>query len=215
MIINIKIGEETNQISVFDDKGLVVSVAGIKHADLDCTISTTALFYVIEEIYVLRQQVNEYLDSLTYTLKDDGIKKLPTHELENLLNEKYKKQPLDDTESDSIKSDIEKIKETLHERDTNRWVHYVLKNLRGWEYNPYVETYRGISEMGYFIEKIPDYCNLPHFAWPIITSSRISITPFVGGVWRANSETNHFCVHKNPLLAALTVYLKMNGVVEA
>ncbi|EOI3576209.1 phage protein NinX family protein [Cronobacter turicensis] len=57
---------------------------------------------------------------------------------------------------------------------------------------------------------LPDYCNNPADAWPIIVKDRIGLN-FVNGNWRAQSLKTgwvEFC-HGNPLRAAMTVFLMM------
>lgn len=62
-----------------------------------------------------------------------------------------------------------------------------------------------------------DYCNDPEFSWPIIVQNRISITPcLVEGKldeWDAESYVKPFfyCENKNPLRAAMTVFLNMKN----
>lgn len=60
-----------------------------------------------------------------------------------------------------------------------------------------------------------DYCNNPADAWPIITKNSIVISPYMRGenpsLWLCfdvnNSDLD--CLDKNPLRAAMIVYLQM------
>ncbi|MBJ8879385.1 phage protein NinX family protein [Citrobacter freundii] len=60
--------------------------------------------------------------------------------------------------------------------------------------------------------ELPDYCNIPANAWPIITSNRIALSPLFGGEWRASVDDecgfiSYTCSTENPLRAAMTVFL--------
>lgn len=64
-----------------------------------------------------------------------------------------------------------------------------------------------------------DYCNNAAFAWPIIVGNLISlsdpITVGYCGNWLASktAQGEHFdCLDKNPLRAAMIVYLEMNEI---
>lgn len=64
----------------------------------------------------------------------------------------------------------------------------------------------------------PNYCNDAAFAWPIIVGNLISlsdpITVGYCGNWLASktAQGEHFdCLDKNPLRAAMIVYLEMNN----
>lgn len=64
-----------------------------------------------------------------------------------------------------------------------------------------------------------DYCNKPSDAWPIILDNRISVSPQSNGnEWEAtqglddNLQPSFSEWDKNPLRAAMIVYLEMNGV---
>ena len=63
---------------------------------------------------------------------------------------------------------------------------------------------------------VPDICNNPSDAWPVILESRISLRPDDmyeeaphSGYWRADNEAGNHCHHENPLRAAMIVYLMM------
>ena len=76
---------------------------------------------------------------------------------------------------------------------------------------------------GFAMIEVSDYCNNPSDAWPIIVSNNISITKcirlddwevFGGGVCVDYdhciiSECGCFCSNKNPLRAAMIVFLMM------
>lgn len=65
--------------------------------------------------------------------------------------------------------------------------------------------------------ELPDYCNNPADAWPIITENRIGIIPAPdAGKWKsAHREVGeddtpyHFTQSDNPLRAAMIVFLMM------
>ena len=60
--------------------------------------------------------------------------------------------------------------------------------------------------------ELPDYCNSPADAWPIITSSMISIRPVGsdGQLWEASGMAGMKADYdKNPLRAAMVVFLMM------
>lgn len=59
--------------------------------------------------------------------------------------------------------------------------------------------------------QLPDYCNNPSDAWPIIVENGISLEADAvdGGVWRASFGLLFRAYHKNPLRAAMIVYLMM------
>ncbi len=56
-------------------------------------------------------------------------------------------------------------------------------------------------------------CNNPNDAWPIIVESSISVCPWKDPMWHSySSNTKIRHPDKNPLRAAMIVYLKMKGV---
>lgn len=60
--------------------------------------------------------------------------------------------------------------------------------------------------------ELPDYCNSPEDAWPIITGSMISIRPVGndGQLWEASGMDGMKADYdKNPLRAAMVVFLMM------
>ncbi|HEJ7888711.1 TPA: DUF2591 domain-containing protein [Serratia liquefaciens] len=65
--------------------------------------------------------------------------------------------------------------------------------------------------------KLPDYCNNPADAWPIIIAKRIGVIPAPSdGLWRAahrdvgaDGTPHYFNQCKNPLRAAMIVFLMM------
>lgn len=60
--------------------------------------------------------------------------------------------------------------------------------------------------------ELPDYCNNPADAWPIITASMISIRPVGnnGQLWEASGMDGMKADYdKNPLRAAMVVFLMM------
>ncbi len=70
---------------------------------------------------------------------------------------------------------------------------------------------------------MPDYCNNPADAWPIITENKISIIhdggeneytacygfKFEYGCWDLASTPEHYHTHGNPLRAAMVAFLKI------
>ncbi|WP_075272427.1 phage protein NinX family protein [Yersinia pseudotuberculosis] len=63
---------------------------------------------------------------------------------------------------------------------------------------------------------MPDYCNNPADAWPIIFRERITLTPKVMGYeWDAispvilNDDIEHLHTDKNPIRAVMIVFLMM------
>ena len=69
---------------------------------------------------------------------------------------------------------------------------------------------------------VPNYCESPSDAWPIITENRISVSPVQTGInryhpakdlWRANHYRDYNSVFTksgdNPLRCAMIVFLKM------
>ncbi|MCP4321484.1 MAG: DUF2591 domain-containing protein [Alteromonadales bacterium] len=59
---------------------------------------------------------------------------------------------------------------------------------------------------------VPDYCNNPSDAWPIIVDNRITVAPYddASQGWSATYDTSFFIDDDNPLRAAMIVYLMMN-----
>ena len=67
-----------------------------------------------------------------------------------------------------------------------------------------------------FVTTVTDYCNNPSDAWPIIVESKISILPWNEQMWQAwftdsgLEGIKHRVFDKNPLRAAMIVFLMMN-----
>lgn len=53
----------------------------------------------------------------------------------------------------------------------------------------------------------PDYCNNPSGAWPIIVDNEITVGFSIGTPYAKHAYFHHY--HKNPLRAAMIVYLMM------
>lgn len=74
------------------------------------------------------------------------------------------------------------------------------------------------GKVAYSKHSLKDYCNNPAYAEPIIIENRIGTIPAPdNGLWKAahrkigNDDTPyHFTQDKNPLRAAMIVFLKMN-----
>lgn len=59
---------------------------------------------------------------------------------------------------------------------------------------------------------IPDYCNNAEDAWPVIAENRISLKIWGWSEWVAYSDGSSRikeCMNKNPLRAAMIVYLML------
>lgn len=92
-----------------------------------------------------------------------------------------------------------------------------------WEFNG-VEFYHcGIDGSGYFSQPVIDYCNSISEAWSIIIKNEISIMND-GDMWEASIDFDgdlekhgtdevltKYYEHKNPLRAAMVVFLMMQG----
>ncbi len=73
---------------------------------------------------------------------------------------------------------------------------------------------------GFAIVEVKDYCNNPSDAWPIISRNLIGTSPDEDGVtchfygdWTARAFCSQICcTHKNPLRAAMIVFLMMKDV---
>lgn len=67
---------------------------------------------------------------------------------------------------------------------------------------------------GFAIIDVADYCNNPSDAWPIIMKSKIAVLPWNDNEWQSfvmkDGEPNLRVWHKNPLRAAMIVFLMMN-----
>lgn len=65
--------------------------------------------------------------------------------------------------------------------------------------------------VGYTKNGLHDYCNNPADAWPIITNNFISVIPSTHrDIWFADGQGGETTFDKNPLRAAMIVFLKMN-----
>lgn len=66
------------------------------------------------------------------------------------------------------------------------------------------------------VGEIPNYCSNPLLAWPIIIENKISIEfrdhKSLDPIAKRFGSNSHNIAHKNPLRAAMIVYLEMNGV---
>lgn len=92
-----------------------------------------------------------------------------------------------------------------------------------WEFNG-VEFYHcGIDGSGYFSQPVIDYCNNPAESWPIMMKNKITVIDFFNEYiavhdiqFNDNEHSDSVAEwvlearHKNPLRAAMIVYLKMN-----
>lgn len=61
---------------------------------------------------------------------------------------------------------------------------------------------------------LPDYCNNPSDAWPIILDSKITVRPWNHDEWQSftmeGCDSDFVAWHENPLRAAMIVFLMMN-----
>lgn len=63
---------------------------------------------------------------------------------------------------------------------------------------------------GWYQIDIPDYCNNPSDAWPVILQSKISIFALDGDDWGARGYNCIIrSINPNPLRAAMELFLKM------
>lgn len=62
------------------------------------------------------------------------------------------------------------------------------------------------------VSTVVDYCNLPQDAWSIILENNIAIEPRKSNTSLAYIKGDAPNEDKNPLRAAMIVYLEMNGV---
>lgn len=73
----------------------------------------------------------------------------------------------------------------------------------------------GITGDGYHQIDIPDYCNNPSDAWPIIAENKINIdfrdSLKAGPMAKLSRDNGIYAVDKNPLRAAMIVFLMMKG----
>ena len=82
------------------------------------------------------------------------------------------------------------------------------------EATPYSEFLKGDV---YYIDTqsenidLPDYCGNPSDAWPIILENKISMVYLVHGEYSLSRGIKNNAQHKNPLRAAMIVYLEMNN----
>lgn len=76
----------------------------------------------------------------------------------------------------------------------------------GWEYCKKPEICE--SNAGKETVSLPDYCNNPSDAWPIIFEHEISLVVVEDGVWVARFGSV-FDESSNPLRSAMIVYLMM------
>ena len=76
---------------------------------------------------------------------------------------------------------------------------------------------------GFSMIEVPDYCNNPSDAWPIIFSSRTMLNPYCADeLWKAEVPCGFdgfvkvyaTCYHRNPLRAAMIVFLMMQERVK-
>lgn len=65
----------------------------------------------------------------------------------------------------------------------------------------------------YYSSHMPNYCNNPADAWSIIVDNRISLFPtsYTKQGWQAEHAIHGVVKHKNPLRAAMIVFLMMKG----
>jgi hypothetical protein len=65
---------------------------------------------------------------------------------------------------------------------------------------------------------IPNYCNNPADAWPIIENNRIGVMPSemkTKELWMSTSGKGSYAYHENPLRAAMIVFLQMQDAKHA
>lgn len=101
------------------------------------------------------------------------------------------------------------------------------EKLSDFEINKAVSTALGMDVSGATEENnimygyVDDYCNNPSDAWPIIFSSRTMLNPYCADeLWKAEVPCGFdglfkeyaTCYHRNPLRAAMIVFLMMQDV---
>ena len=100
---------------------------------------------------------------------------------------------------------------------------YVSMHMHGFSWIEFVDGYTSHVKCGnerspgFAMIEVPDYCNNPSDAWPIISRNLIGVSPDEDGVtchfygdWTARAFCSQiFCTHKNPLRAAMIVFLMM------
>lgn len=63
---------------------------------------------------------------------------------------------------------------------------------------------------------LPDYCNSPEYAWPIIFSNRMFVDPIGVSDWSITSDCDRYReISKNPLRAAMCVFLMLKEKQDA
>ncbi len=101
----------------------------------------------------------------------------------------------------------------MSDQDINHQVACIVLDVGGWSWNEDRETFYhcGIDGDGYYEETVPDYCNNPSDAWPIIIENKISIryAGILDTDWVSRTIHTPRVFDKNPLRAAMIVFLMM------
>ena len=67
---------------------------------------------------------------------------------------------------------------------------------------------------GFAMIEVPDYCNNPSDAWPIILDSKITVRPWNNDEWQSFTmdgyDYDFMAWHENPLRAAMISFLMMS-----
>lgn len=106
---------------------------------------------------------------------------------------------------------------TMSDKEINLAVH---EAIIGYKLHPYGrKTYWYEGKEQQETTELPDYCNNPADAWPIILNNRIAIRSvdlYVGGhTWFAEVYGEPTRSDKNPLRAAMVVFLMMRESADA
>ena len=106
--------------------------------------------------------------------------------------------------------------EDISDFEINQAVTCELFGCHEWSVNQEGAFYHcGADGSGYFIQTVADYCNNQSYSWPIIIDSKIAVLPWNSNGWQSfvmkDGEPHLRVWHKNPLRAAMTVFLMMRG----
>lgn len=105
--------------------------------------------------------------------------------------------------------------EEMSDFELNQAVTCELFDCHEWSVNKEGTFYHcGFDGSGYFIQTVADYCNNPSDAWPIIMGSKIDIQHRNGFNIPCAKNCEHMHADKNPLRAAMIVFLMMQERVK-
>ena len=114
--------------------------------------------------------------------------------------------------------------EAMSDFEINRAVTCEVHGCQMWGVNKDGSFYQcGVLGDSYIHQPVIDYCNNPSDAWTIIFSSRIMLNPYCADeLWKAEVPCGFdgfvkayaTCYHRNPLRAAMVVFLMMKDEVK-